>query len=130
MSKVATLPVCDETRKAEIAERFDILHEMTRATIEGNIRAMIVTGPPGIGKSYGILEELEKTVTAFPPPQLIPEGEKKQLAKSFSSQASSLTIYSIPTVKITGKSQRPGRMIVLLLLHFKNQHSERWECQI
>ena len=60
MSKVATLPKSDEARKAEIAERFDILHEMTRATIEGNIRAMIVTGPPGVGKSYGITEELEK----------------------------------------------------------------------
>jgi len=43
-----------------IGERFDILHEMTRATTTGDVRAMIVTGPPGIGKSFGILNELEK----------------------------------------------------------------------
>jgi len=43
-----------------IGERFDILHEMTRATTTGDVRAMIVTGPPGIGKSFGIINELEK----------------------------------------------------------------------
>jgi len=43
-----------------ISERFDILHEMTRATTTGDVRAMIVTGPPGIGKSFGINLELEK----------------------------------------------------------------------
>jgi len=50
----------DEEIKARIAERFDILREMTVATIESDVRAMIVTGPPGVGKSYGIEKELEK----------------------------------------------------------------------
>lgn len=43
-----------------IQERFDILDEMTRATINGDVRAMIVVGPPGIGKSYGVENELQK----------------------------------------------------------------------
>lgn len=43
-----------------IAERFEILDEMTRATINGDVRAMIVVGPPGVGKSYGVESELQK----------------------------------------------------------------------
>lgn len=49
----------DETRMAEIADRFETLDEMTRAAINSNIRAMIVSGPPGVGKSYGVERELE-----------------------------------------------------------------------
>lgn len=43
-----------------IAERFAILEEMTRATITTDIKAMIVSGPPGVGKSYGVEKQLEK----------------------------------------------------------------------
>ncbi len=50
----------DEERMAEIAERFEILHEMTKAATTGDIRAMIVSGPPGVGKSYGVELEIEK----------------------------------------------------------------------
>ena len=34
-----------------IAERFEILEEMAAATKSGDIRGMIVVGPPGVGKS-------------------------------------------------------------------------------
>jgi len=58
---VDTAPVqTDEERMAEIAERFEILHEMTKAAVSGDIRAMIVSGPPGVGKSYGVEQEVEK----------------------------------------------------------------------
>lgn len=50
----------DEETMARIGERFDILHEMTRAACNGDVRAMIVTGPPGIGKSFGVEAELER----------------------------------------------------------------------
>jgi len=50
----------DDERMAEIAERFEILHEMTKAATNGDIRAMIVSGPPGVGKSYGVELEIEK----------------------------------------------------------------------
>jgi predicted AAA+ superfamily ATPase len=56
----ATNPADDEQRMSEIAERFDILNEMTKAVLNGDIRAMIVAGPPGVGKSYGIEGELER----------------------------------------------------------------------
>ena len=47
---------------ARIAERFEILGSMTQATIDGDVRAMIVTGPPGVGKSYIVETTLEKAV--------------------------------------------------------------------
>jgi len=43
-----------------IRERFDILNEMTKACVNGDIRAMIVSGPPGVGKSFGVEREIEK----------------------------------------------------------------------
>jgi hypothetical protein len=50
----------DEEAIERIRERFEILHDMTKAAIEGNIRAMIVSGPPGVGKSFGVEQEIEK----------------------------------------------------------------------
>jgi predicted AAA+ superfamily ATPase len=43
-----------------IKTRFDILDDMAQATIAGDIRAMIVSGPPGVGKSYGVEQQMEK----------------------------------------------------------------------
>jgi len=40
--------------------RFEILKEMTKAVKAGDVRAMIVTGPPGVGKSFGVEEVLAK----------------------------------------------------------------------
>jgi hypothetical protein len=50
----------DEQVMERIRERFDILTEMTKAATTGDIRAMIVSGPPGVGKSYGVEKEVEK----------------------------------------------------------------------
>jgi hypothetical protein len=43
-----------------IASRFNVLDEMSAACIAGNIRAMIVSGPPGVGKSHGVSLQMEK----------------------------------------------------------------------
>jgi len=45
---------------SRIRERFDILDTMTEATMEGTVRALIVSGPPGVGKSYGVEEKLNE----------------------------------------------------------------------
>jgi hypothetical protein len=50
----------DEQAMDRIRERFEILHEMTKATVSGDIRAMIVSGPPGVGKSFGVEQEIDK----------------------------------------------------------------------
>ena len=58
-------PVAESTETDEqvierIEQRFQILEDMTKASINGDVRAMIVTGPPGVGKSYGVEYQLEK----------------------------------------------------------------------
>jgi hypothetical protein len=50
----------DDEIKTRLRERFDILDEMTRAVKKGDVRAMIVTGPPGVGKSFGVEGVLAK----------------------------------------------------------------------
>ena len=50
----------DEEVMDRIEQRFSILDDMTKAAISGDIRAMIVVGPPGVGKSYGVENQLEK----------------------------------------------------------------------
>ena len=43
-----------------LGERFEILTEMTKAVKSGDVRAMIVSGPPGVGKSFGVEAVLSK----------------------------------------------------------------------
>lgn len=50
----------DEQAIERIRERFDILEEMTEGTTTGAVRAMIVSGPPGVGKSFGVEKVLEE----------------------------------------------------------------------
>ncbi len=50
----------DEEIMNRIAERFAILDEMTSATIDGVVRGMVVSGPPGVGKTYGVEQVLEQ----------------------------------------------------------------------
>jgi hypothetical protein len=45
---------------ARIRERFDILSELADATIKAEVRALIVSGPAGLGKSYTVEEALSK----------------------------------------------------------------------
>lgn len=50
----------DEQIKTRLRARFSLLEEMTEAVKLGHIRALIVSGPPGVGKSYGVENVLEK----------------------------------------------------------------------
>ena len=50
----------DEEVIERIRERFDMLKDMTKAVKKGDVRAMIVSGPPGVGKSHGVEEVLER----------------------------------------------------------------------
>jgi len=50
----------DEEILDRLRDRFGILEDMTRAVKKGDVRAMIVTGPPGVGKSFGVEKVLSK----------------------------------------------------------------------
>jgi hypothetical protein len=52
--------VTDEEIIERLRNRFEILEDMTRACKKGDVRAMIVTGPPGVGKSFGVEKVLAK----------------------------------------------------------------------
>jgi hypothetical protein len=60
--KAPAVQETDEQAMDRIGTRFAILDEMSRACINGDIRAMIVSGPPGVGKSFGVEQQLEKAV--------------------------------------------------------------------
>ena len=53
----------DEMAIQRIAGRFEILNEMTEAVATNKVRAVIVSGPPGIGKSFGVESTLERFST-------------------------------------------------------------------
>lgn len=57
-------PIQSTETDAEIIERmrerFEILDDMTRAVKKGAVRAMIVSGAPGVGKSFGVEKVLGK----------------------------------------------------------------------
>ena len=50
----------DQETIERLRERFDMLEDMTRAAKKGDVRAMIVSGPPGVGKSFGVEKVLGK----------------------------------------------------------------------
>jgi len=53
----------DEQIIERLRGRFSMLSEMTKAVKKGNVRAMIVSGPPGVGKSHGVEEVLDRYKT-------------------------------------------------------------------
>lgn len=63
MLAVAPAPVpviveTDEEIEAKLSDRFEILEAMTDAAISGDARAVIVSGPAGLGKSYTVEKSL------------------------------------------------------------------------
>jgi hypothetical protein len=59
-SPIEVVHETDEQAIERIRTRFQILDEMTKAATTGDIRAMIVSGPPGVGKSYGVEKIVEQ----------------------------------------------------------------------
>jgi hypothetical protein len=63
--QVTEVPVAETTETDEealdrIAKRFEILDQMTDAVANGVVRGLIVSGPPGVGKSFGVEKVLEE----------------------------------------------------------------------
>ena len=66
MPATTEAPVKEEKVETEeqaldrIKRRFEILDEMTDAVANGTVRGLIVSGPPGVGKSFGVETVLEE----------------------------------------------------------------------
>ena len=59
-SKTTNREETDEETIERLRERFEMLEDMTKAAKKGTVRAMIVSGPPGVGKSHGVEKVLGK----------------------------------------------------------------------
>lgn len=62
-SVAAAEPESDTAAVERIRGRFKMLGDMTKAVKKGDVRAMIVSGPPGVGKSHGVEEVLDRYKT-------------------------------------------------------------------
>src|SRR5210317_298629 len=83
-AKVTAREETDEEVKQRLRERFEMLTDMTRACKKGDVRAMIVSGPPGVGKSFGVEEVLGKhdliaTLGERPPKYQVVKGAMSAL---------------------------------------------------
>jgi hypothetical protein len=63
MAPVAVAPVKKETDaqiREKLAERFDAMDAMAASTMRGINKSMIVSGPAGLGKSFGVMKLAEQ----------------------------------------------------------------------
>jgi hypothetical protein len=49
-----------QERVARIGERFNVMYKLTKGSIQGSLRSLVVSGAPGCGKSHTILSLLEQ----------------------------------------------------------------------
>jgi hypothetical protein len=57
--KTSAVIETDAQIEAKLTERFDVLEDLTRGAVKGDVKALIVSGPAGLGKSYSVEQILE-----------------------------------------------------------------------
>lgn len=85
----------EEEIDTRIRERFEVLEYLTEEACSGNVRAIIVSGPPGLGKSYTIDNALE---------QWDPQGVNYTVAKGY--------VKATGLYKLLYQHREPGQVIV------------------
>jgi hypothetical protein len=66
----------DEEIDVRLAKRFKAMNKLTRSCIAGEIKALVVSGEPGLGKSYDIEQALK---------EYDPRGRKYTIVKGFAT---------------------------------------------
>lgn len=51
----------DEEMLSDLTKRFNILNLLTHSVVDGSVRSLVVTGAPGVGKTYSIEQVLSTT---------------------------------------------------------------------
>ena len=78
----------------DLKDRFEMLGKLTQGATQSNIRSMVVTGAPGVGKTFTVTQTLSK----------IPEERRE----SVSGAISAVELY-----KLGYRMRKPGSVIVL-----------------
>lgn len=52
----------DEIIKARIQERFSVMTYLVQSAAEGEVRGVVISGPPGVGKSWGVKHALQSSL--------------------------------------------------------------------
>jgi len=63
VSKIVLAPVVEQSEteiRQKLAERFETLTDVTHAAIDGVVRAVVISGPAGLGKSSEVIRVLEE----------------------------------------------------------------------
>jgi hypothetical protein len=100
----------DEMIMERMRKKFSVLDGMTLAAIQGDVRAMIVTGPPGVGKSFGIEQTIESLDVMIKMELLDPSTVNMDAPKVMEkvSMASPLGLY-----QLLWEYRNPGSLLVL-----------------
>lgn len=86
----------DEEIMNRMRKKFQVLDGMTIAAVEGHVRAMIVTGPPGVGKSFGVEKVIESMdVMEKMTDQKITQGYQPKMGVEKVATASPLGLYQL-----------------------------------
>ena len=86
----------DDEIEAKLIERFEVLADMTQGAVDGDIRAMIISGPGGLGKSYTV----DKTLAAWDP-----EASNHTIVKGY--------VKTPGLYKLLYNHRAPGQVLVL-----------------
>jgi hypothetical protein len=110
VEEVITPSETDEMIMERMRKKFSVLDGMTLAAIQGDVRAMIVTGPPGVGKSFGIEKTIESLDVMIKMELLDPSTVNMDAPKVMEkvSMASPLGLY-----QLLWEYREPGSLLVL-----------------
>jgi len=86
----------DEEIEDRIAENFEALDTFVQTSIAGHTKALIIAGPPGLGKSFSVEQALEEAD---------PDGERHKIVRGY--------VRMTGLFKLLYRSRLPGQILVL-----------------
>jgi hypothetical protein len=90
-------PRSDKEILSELQERFHILSVLTKGAVHKNVRAVTITGAPGVGKTYTVEQILEHAADTM--------GVQYEVVKG--------AISAVNLYKLAYRMRKPGSVIVL-----------------